>query len=575
MAARVALGLAGVAAAAAASIAVLAVETPAPDAGERLLKRAGEATGLSVEAAGPAEFALFPTPRLRVMGVRLSRPGEPAFAVAREMTGTLRLGALLRGGIELGGITLDAADIALDRAPLSACLDAFKASGVPAELPSIRLVDSRLSWRGHSVDRVEAGLVWPHGGGPLAFSGVGRVKGRQAEATVQLGDLPALARGESAGFRAKFSGGGVRVTFDGDAINRAGLRFTGDVAARTESLGDAVAWLDLTSDGVIDAGWGVSIAGKAALDSTGLDVSGAELDLAGDSFLGAGRVTSSASGEPMLEATLDADKLDLGRYLAPLAPGDGPNGGWSDAKLDLTGLKGWTLDLRLSADEVQFGRRRVGPAAVTVAVADGGLDVSVGEAAAYGGDVGGRLSLEPQHAGALMRLEGAATDVSLEDALEHGGRKAPVTGALTGDLSVEGSGASLSAIVASLSGKASLRVADGSLESIGRSRTLALAGLKDRMEMSASEAHVRIEKGVARSDDVSIVGPAAALSLAGSVSLVDGSIAMSGAVRPAKASWTLPVVVEGLASAPKLRPDLSGRRPRGEARRDAGAAETH
>lgn len=568
MVSRIALGLAGATVIAAATVAVLAIETPAPDAGERLLARASEATGLKVEAAAPAEFAMFPTPRLRVMGVRLSRPGEPAFAVAREMSGTLRLGALLSGEIELGEITLDAADVALDRAPLSEGLAGLKANGMRMEPPSVRLVDSRLRWRGHAVDRVEAGLVWPGGGGPLAISGVGRLKGRQMEATAQLGDLMALARGESSPFRAKFSGGGVRVTFDGDAVDRDGLRLTGDVGARTASLGDAISWLDLTRDGVIDAGWGVSLAGKASLDATGFDISAAELDLAGDSFLGAGRVTSSAGGDPILEATLDADGLDLGRYLSPLAPRDGPNGGWSDARLNLAGLRGWTLDLRLSAREAQFGRRRIGPAAITVAVAGGGLDVSVGEAAAYGGDIGGRLSLEPHGDGARMRLEGAATDVSLEDALERKDAKAPVTGALTGDLSVEGSGASLSEIVAKLSGKASLRVTDGSLESIGRNRTLALAGLKKRMEMSASEARMRIERGMAFSDDIAIIGPDAALSLSGSVSLVDGSVAMKGSVRPASSTWSLPVVVEGLASAPKLRPDLSGRGPRGEARHD-------
>lgn len=580
MASRIAIGLGTAALLAVAAAVALDARAPAPDAGARLLAAASEASGLKVEAAGPAELSLFPTPRLRVGGVRVSRGDEPAFAVARELVGAIRIGALVAGRMELGEITLDAPEIALDRLPIAeglAGLGARKADGFAP--PSIRVTGGRLIWRGHVVDKVEGGLAWPRGAGPLAVSGVGRYEGRTVEATAQLGDLMALARSEASPFRGRIEGGGARLMFDGEARDAGGLRLVGEISARTRSLGDALDWLGAAQSvsGKTEAekaagGWSVSIAGRGSLDATGLDVSNAELDIAGESFLGAGRLTAARDGTPALEATLDAETLELDPYLKVLAPNLAQGGEWSAAALDLSGLRGWSLDLRLSADKVRFGQHKIGPAAATVAVAGGALDISLGEAAAYGGDVGGRLSLEPRGASARMRLETAATDVSLEDALAALTGRPPVIGSLTGELSVEGVGGSISEIVAALKGASSLRIADGALQTIGRNRTLALAGLKDHMEISASEAHLKIESGVATTNDVSIVGPAASLTLAGTASFVDGGLAMKGWVRPAQSTWTLPVEVEGKLSAPKLRPDLSGKGPRGEARRDSGAA---
>lgn len=576
MSPRVAIGLGAAAVMlAAGAVATLDPRAPAADAGERLLQAAREETGLTIEAAGPADISLFPSPRIRVRGVRVSRGGEPAFAVARELVGDISIRALLLGRTELSAVTLDAPDIALDRLPFAEGLAALKADAERPALPAIRVSGGRLTWRQQAIERVEAGLAWPQGGGPLAVSGVGRFKGRDVEATAQLADLQALVRDGASPFRLRLEGGGARTTFDGEAREAVGagrgLRLNGEIAARADQLGDALGWLGLSA-APKSAAWSVSLAGRGVADASGLDIANAELDIAGENFLGAGRMTAMADGAPALEATLDADSIDIDRYLAALAPDFGLAGGWSAASIDLSGLVGWSLDLRLSADEVRLGDHRIGPAAATVAIARGGLDVSLGEAAAYGGDLGGRLSLEPIGGLTRMRLQAAATDVAVEKALKAVSGTAPITGSLSGDLSVEGVGDSASDIVANLKGNAALRIVDGALLTIGRNRALALAGLGSRMEMTASEAHLLIDKGVAFTDDVSIVGPAAALNLGGVASLVDGEIAMKGVVRPAKAAWTLPVTVEGQFSAPKLRPDLSGRGPRGEARRETDGA---
>lgn len=563
---RIALGLAGAVAIAAAAASLSVLTAPVDDAGGRLVSGLQDATGLTVRANGATELRLLPSPHVRIPGVSLSQGAETPFAVARSLSGRLSVTALLLGRMELAEVTLDQPQIALDRMPLMEVTAAFKARGDGATPPAIRLSGARLSWRGQSLDKVEAGLVWPHGGG-FTLSGYGRYAGRPVEATAQLSDLAALGRREGSPFRARIEGGGARISFDGEALDDGGPKFVGDVSFRADAFSDTLQWLGARARSGGALASGVSFAGQGQLDAAGLQISNAELELGGKSFLGAGRLTAGAEGLAV-EATLDADTVELGPYLELFAPravsGDG---GWSTEPISFAALRGWTLDLRLSADEMALGGFRLDQPAVTAIVAKGGLDLSIGAASAYGGAVGGRLSLEPEGDGARMRLEGGTTDVALGEALEATIGRRPITGALTAEAAMESRGGSVAELVEGLNGRFTARLADGAIERISRSRTLALAGFSGRMEFSRADAGMSFQRGVARAETVSIEGPRGAFALSGSASLVDRTIALGGFVRPTEGGWTLPVRVDGPLLTPRLRPDLSGRAPRGEARR--------
>ncbi|MDR4308164.1 AsmA family protein [Chelatococcus sambhunathii] len=565
--------VAGAALCASAVIATDIVRTPREGAGERLVASLAAATGLRIETNGPGEIDLFPTPHIRMPGVSLARAGEAPFAAARELTGSLRIGALLRGRIELGEITLVQADVALDRAPLAGALAGLRRSGGGRTPLEIRLTDARLTVAGRAIDHVQAGLAMTREGGPLSVSGFGRYSGQPVEASFQLTDPAAFGRGERAPFRARVEGGGARLMFDGEAIDQNGPRLVGELSARATALGDTLAWLGLGRAAGAGPRFSLSLAGRGSIGRDGLAVSNAELDLSGDSFMGAGRLTLTSDGRPSVEATVDADALDVRPYAAVLAPQILQEGGWSTAAIDLGGLKGWTLDLRLSAASLRFGRLLLGQTAATVAVGRGGLDLSIGEAEAYGGTLGGRLSLEPDQRGVKMSLEGGVTDIAFDEALAAVVKHPQMSGTLTGELAVAGAGGSVADFVADLSGKASGKLVDGALEKIGRSRTLALAGLGRRMDVSTADAAFRIEKGIARTSDISIVGDDARFALAGAASLVDRDVKLKGVVRPTAGGWAVPVTLEGPLSSPKLRPDLGDYVPRGEARRATTPAE--
>lgn len=562
---RVILGLAGAAGVAAAAASVPLLSVPLEGADARMVASLEAATGLTVRANGETAVDLFPSPRVRVEGVSLAHGAEAPFAVARSLVGRISLSALLRGRLELAEAILEEPQIALDRAPFEDMAAALR--GGAATPRAIRLVDGRLSWRGHSIDKVEGGLAFSRNGGPLTLSGFGRYAGKPVEATVQLADLAAFARREEAPFRARIEGGGARVLFDGDASDAGGLKLVGDLSVRAETLSGALRWLGGGPRLGHAFGAEISFAGRSQLDAGGLQISNAELDFGGETFLGAGRLTPGPEGLAV-EATLDAGSVDLAPYLDLVAPEAlGDDGTWSEKPVALANLKGWTLDLRLSADAVRFGGLRLDQPAITAIVAKGGLDLSIGEASAYGGAVGGRLALEPDGDAARMRLEGAVADVALGEALDSVAGRRPITGSLTAEILLESRGTSTDELVRGLKGSIGARLEDGALERVSRSRTLALAGLGGRMEFTHARAEMAVERGLARAEPVVVEGPRATFSLSGEASLIERSVALTGFVRPVEGGWTLPVRIDGPLFSPKLRPDLSGRSPVGEARR--------
>ncbi|MET0314150.1 MAG: hypothetical protein ABW275_07130, partial [Hansschlegelia sp.] len=265
----IATGAVALCAAAAMIVASLAFRGPLDGAEAALLDAVRAASGLEVAANGHVQIELLPTPRILLSAVSLSQRGESPFAVVREVVGAPEIGPLLAGRIVLGEVTLDGAQIALDRAPLGSL---FSRSGVMRDAPEIRLTDARLSFGAAIIDKVEAGLSWAGGGRPFSVSGYGVYGGRPVEAAITLSDADALSGGEAAPIRARIEGGGARVTFDGTARVDGGPHFSGDLRARAASLRETLQWLGLPAPRHTAPLTGFSLAGRAVADRKGVAI---------------------------------------------------------------------------------------------------------------------------------------------------------------------------------------------------------------------------------------------------------------------------------------------------------------
>jgi AsmA protein len=563
---RLALALAGLCGALALAFVVLVARAPLAGVDAAVLAALREGSGLTIAVNGRAAVTWFPTVEIRIDGVSAARGDETPFALAREVVARPRLGALLAGRVELAGVTLREPQIALDRIPFDEVFAALRAAPARSNMPELRVVDGRLAIDGRSIEGVTGALVWPSAGRPLAVSAYGTFEGRPVEGAASLADPEALARGARAPVRARLTGGGARVLFDGHALDAEGPRFEGALRMRAASLRQTLRWLGAPAPRRSAPLTGFSLAGEATADRHGLSIANAELDLEDHSFLGAGRLTTGGK-RPSVEATLDAETLDLAPYVDGLAPGVRENGALSSKRFDLAAIQGFDLDLRLSAGTLTFAGFRFEDVAATVAIADGALDISVGEASAYGGAVSGRLIVEPRAQDAVaLRADLSATDVTIEEAFAGGGKEPPIAGALTAEFGVRGEGRSAAEIVGGLEGRGRLRLADGAIKGFGHNRALALVGLRGALAVSSAEANVVVRRGVALTQDLKAVGSDATLTLAGDARLAAGELKLDGFVRPVEGGWRLPIRVDGPFAAPRIRPNISLADPQGEAR---------
>jgi AsmA protein len=152
-----------------------------------------------------------------------------------------------------------------------------------------------------------------------------------------------------------------------------------------------------------------------------------------------------------------------------------PSGGWSTRPFGFAPLRGFDLDLRLSAAHLDVYGLKLADAAASAIVADGKLSATLLEAAAYGGRLQGELSAAYVGRDLDLSARGELMDADLGAAIAD---FAPpiVTGTGGVRFALEASGGSPAAAIASLSGAASLEAADGSIlgvnleEALRRSR---------------------------------------------------------------------------------------------------------
>ncbi|GLK81641.1 AsmA family protein [Methylopila turkensis] len=565
---RIVLGL--VAAALALGVAFAALLARASESGfERaVLERLHAGTGLRLDASGAA-VRLLPAPRLRLADVTVRSPDGAEIARARSLTATPRLGPLLFGRVELEAVALDGLVATVTDADLDAFAEAFRGrilAGVRP--PALRVTDGELIWGRERIRGIDLGLAWPHGGA-LGLTAAGRFRGRTVEATATLDDPAAVALGRSGAVRARFEGGGLRLAYDGrTATDGASARIDGRIAARAESIRDVASWFGAPLPAVGPALSGATLSGAAAVSRAGLAVDQAEIAVDGANYVGAARFALSDAGRPEIEATLDARTLDVTPYLEGFAPAFGADGAWSGLRFDVQPFRAVDLDLRLSARSVRAGGLRLGPTAATITVADGALDVGVGEAQVYGGVVAGRARIRPDGRSNHVRLDLQARGVDLEDLLTAARGEAALSGALSVEASLAGSGGSMEEIVSSLSGEGAARLQDGVMGGF-RAKALVLLGLGGRLEIRSIDGAMTMAGGVARLRELALVGPVARVDVSGEADLRTRRFDLGGRLAAGNGA-SAPVRIDGPFDSPRLRLDRRSLFGRGG---DAGATE--
>jgi AsmA protein len=238
----------------------------------------------------------------------------------------------------------------------------------------------------------------------------------------------------------------------------------------------------------------------------------------------------------------------------------------------LDGLKGFDLDLRISAAEVTVSPAKFGRTAVATNLRDGKLVVTVGESLAFGGVIKGSIGLGAAERGAGLKAQLHFADVDLEQCLQALLGLNRVQGKGTLSLSVEAAGDSVLALTQSMNGSADLSSKAGALT--GLNVELLLRRLERRPLSGGGDFRtgttpydtlalaMSIHQGTIKVDTLRIEGRSVRLALDGTASIPEREFNLKGtaslastATTSGSASFELPFVVEGPWDDPIMLPD--------------------
>jgi AsmA protein len=368
----------------------------------------------------------------------------------------------------------------------------------------------------------------------------------------------------------RLGGAPFKFAFDGYISYRPTLKMEGTLAADTASLRETLRWAGQQTP---PGGGFERFALKAQANVVGgtIGLSGVNVELDGNS----GEGVLTFDGRQTLQGTLAAESLDLTPYVSTVRFLTGGERGWDMKPIELDGLEGIDVDLRLSAARVTVANARLGRTGVVANLRGGDLSVTVGESQAFGGVLKGTFGLARSPAGADFKAQLQFTNVDLEQCLGElfGIRKLEGKGNL--GFAIESSGGSVFDLTKALNGTAGLTSRKGAIAGLNVEQLLRrierrpLSGGGEfrtgKTPYESLTVNLKITQGVANVDDVRMEGPAVGLALTGSASIpareldLRGTASLLSNANSAAPAFELPFMVQGPWDDPIMLPDPQSR----------------
>ncbi|MDW9428088.1 AsmA family protein [Sinorhizobium meliloti] len=345
---------------------------------------------------------------------------------------------------------------------------------------------------------------------------------------------------------------------------------TADLSAFLAALGQSGAESigPLAFNGHVDAG------------ATGVSFQKASISVNGVEGAGSGSVEFTTPLK--IKTALNFDELDLARLagaqsLAPQAKaskGAEP----ADVPLDLSSLRSIDATVQLNAKKLGYGKVFAGPVATSLVVSDGVASLTLPESPFYGGQVVASLKADGSQPEPSIDLQASISGASAAPLLTDMAGFKYLEGALKARFDVTGAGATSRTLAKSLQGTADVAFSDGAIRGIDIADvynnlvSLMSSGFKQDgskattfTELAASFA---IEGGVARTEDLKLVGPLIRMTGNGAADLAQSTLnfrleprlvaSLQGQGAEISTDGIgVPVVVEGSFAAPRIYPDLS------------------
>jgi AsmA protein len=593
---RLAIAAAAILAAAFVTLVALSILIPATSVRDAVKSEIRAVTGLDPMLGDDISLSLFPSGAVSFHKVLLgdNRSGEPAVA-ADELTARLRYFPLLAGRIEIADVTLVRPTInvtfaANGESNWSGLIDTLARALTPnpdhrtASFSEIDIQDGTVVVHDlgkdatERLENVEFQVAWPSISRSFGANGHFVWNDEPVEASLALTDFLAALTGDRSGLKVRVSGAPLQLAFDGSASALPTLKIEGALGVDAPSLRDAMRWTG--SSKLPFGGFGrFTLRAQSDIGGGVIALSNVNVDVDGNAAEGA--LTLSTGGQRLVQGTLAADALDLTPYLSGVRLLARNERNWDALPIALDGFGDFNLDLRLSAASIKLSTAQLGRTAVAANLRNGKLDLTIGEAQAFGGTAKGTLGLNVVDNGVGVSSHMQFVDVDLNDCLGQlfGVRK--VTGHGNLAMNVDGSGASVMAVTRALNGTASVTAHSGALSGINVEQLLRrlqrrpLSGSGDFRSGSTPfdelAINLKIDRGTVSVDDMHIDGPSVKLAVGGQASVPTRDLDLKGMatlISTASADeFDLPFVVQGPWDDPIMLPD-----PQALIRRSGAAA---
>ncbi len=529
------------------------------DVRDRLFAQVETATGYRLRVDGPVHLSMFPSLDLVAedVGVAQSSSGKASeIATAKKLRFSLALRALLGGKIKITEVTLIDPVITVPQAqaPAKPADDASGAGGssVSASLQNL------------SLDRlvIENGTVIlpPSGGTP----------GKQIGALMLQASLPSIA--DPLEFDAKAVLDGQRLHVAG-SISRLGQFLDGTATPVSVSI-EAPAYLSK----------GLSLGGNAIYQGKSFALKSLTAKMGDTAF--AGQVSADLSGDiPAITASLAGQTLNLDALLAKPGGGSAAGGGgggasgWSDAKIDFSGLRSVNARLALSLQRLVYQQIKAGPVTIQATIAGGKLNAQIPTLKLYDGGGSAAIAVDASGKVPAQAVRLSLANLDAYSFLKDTASFESIDGTASIALDLTMNGASQRAIVQALAGTAKFEFTDGAIRGINIAKSVRslstgiLAGwqesAEEKTDFAALGASFKIARGQAQTADLHLQGPLVRMAGAGIVDLpsralkfrVDPQVVASLEGQGGKADLAglgVPVIIAGPWARPSIYPDIEG-----------------
>jgi AsmA protein len=533
-------------------------------------------TGFTTSLHGSTRFALLPRPHIDMDAVSFANPQAALRIDAAGFTGYLRLLPLLVGRVEVGHAVLYQPQMVIDvdDRPMTPESTLGRAAGAKSDSPEAAAIDrtqlaivdlvggsARLHHKAKPdlyLDDINVTANWRSLDASATLTGQFSFAHVPLQLKAWLAQPVALLRGGASAANLQLESTALHFAATGEVATAPHFQYKGSLIASTDSLRG---FAKLTGFSVAKIGRFGELDLRCDAAVTGAIATLANVHLHLDDNDYEGTLAVEANDKTLqLSGTLATNLLDLTAFLDGL-PAPSTQERWNDAPLNLTDVGFTDLDLRLSASRLRLNDIEVKDAALSLLTRPGFIDLSLAEATANGGALKGRLTLEGHGNSLDLRASAIGAAINLEPMLQGGPINHPLSGALSGSMTVESKGDSFNALMHGLTGRAQISVANGQLVGVdlaaglrdSTSKLFAASGdpTQSVTRFDAAQFSAQISQGVAKVADGHIHADSLAVVFGGSADIGERAIdvwaiARPGATEPQSATPTpLTVTVKG------------------------------